>query len=399
MGKSVAFFENGSWYHRTKVLNADYSVTYSKKGGFKNREDAEESYYECKRKFENDAYGNLVKIDSDISIKQYFIYWFEKIYSTRVESTTKMVGAYTIYNLIFPNLEVDIKLRFITAEYFNEILKKVKNSFSDVSANKAREIISIMLKDTYANQIITYNPIKEIDYYARNSKNIQILNKEQIKTLLEITSRDNWYLEILLGLFCGLRRGEIQGLKFADFDIEEETVTISRQLVSDYEFDETSEVKSFKIKDYTLEERDPKTINSYRRLRVPKVIIDQVNSRLKLKEYYQAKDENFKDNDYISFQPNGMPHGVNSLNGYLKRICKKRGLPHISVHSLRHMFATILLEQGVELTKISALLGHESIHTTFEFYCEVMEDDNRISAFMNNTFSPDCIEEGKVCNF
>ena len=35
MKNSVAFFENGSWYHRTKILNNDYTVKYGKKGGFK----------------------------------------------------------------------------------------------------------------------------------------------------------------------------------------------------------------------------------------------------------------------------------------------------------------------------------------------------------------------------
>ena len=44
MGKSVAFFENGSWYHRTKTLNNDYTVKYGKKGGFKTKEEAEESF-------------------------------------------------------------------------------------------------------------------------------------------------------------------------------------------------------------------------------------------------------------------------------------------------------------------------------------------------------------------
>ena len=39
------------------------------------------------------------------------------------------------------------------------------------------------------------------------------------------------------------------------------------------------------------------------------------------------------------------------------------------------MYATILMEQGVQLPKISALLGHESVNTTFEYYCEIMDEE------------------------
>ncbi len=52
------------------------------------------------------------------------------------------------------------------------------------------------------------------------------------------------------------------------------------------------------------------------------------------------------------------------------------------------MFATILMERGVSIVKISGLLGHKSIHTTFEFYCEVMDENEKIKAFMNNKFIP-----------
>lgn len=62
---------------------------------------------------------------------------------------------------------------------------------------------------------------------------------------------------------------------------------------------------------------------------------------------------------------------------------------YLTVHSLRHMYASILTEQGVPLIKVSALLGHSSVSTTFEYYCEVMDENEQIITFMNHTFVPE----------
>ena len=70
-------------------------------------------------------------------------------------------------------------------------------------------------------------------------------------------------------------------------------------------------------------------------------------------------------------------------------ICENNSLPHITVHGLRHMFATILLERDVSIAKISGMLGHSSVHTTFEYYLEVMDADKKILEFMNKEFAPD----------
>lgn len=363
-------------------------MEYGKKGGFQTQEEAEESYDKYEKAFQEQINGKTIKLDDNITLKNYLIYWFENIFVSRIESTTKMVSSYTIYNVIIPNLDDDIRLKLVTAEYLNKILKRILANTSTAITQKAREIFSIALKDAYSNKIINYYPMDEVDRYKVSKKPIIILSKKELKQLLEYTSKENWYLEILLGVFCGLRRGEIQGLKFSDFNLEENTLTISRQLISDYAFDDNKDLRGFRIMEYGKVERDPKTANSLRKLRVPNVIIEQVKNRRKLVEYYMYKDKEFEDNDYISCQPNGKPHGVTSFNSYLTRVCKKIGLPHITVHGLRHMYATILIENGVELTKISALLGHDSIHTTFEYYCDVMEENKNINAFMNKSFVP-----------
>ena len=125
--KSVAFFENGSWYHRTKVLLEDGRTKYGKKGGFKTIEEAEKSHSLYEERFKKAVrdYQIANKVDKEILLKDYLIYWFEEIYSKRTVSTTQYLGAYTLYHLLLPNIDYDIKLRYTSAEYLDALLLKV----------------------------------------------------------------------------------------------------------------------------------------------------------------------------------------------------------------------------------------------------------------------------------
>ena len=134
---------------------------------------------------------------------------------------------------------------------------------------------SCTFKDALFDGFINYNPVPETKPYPRTKPRIRIFSKAKLKVFLRAASKNPWYLEILLGLFCGLRKGEILGLKFSDFDFEKQTVRISRQLVANPKVKE-----GFEIEEYTIIERDPKTENSFRILKVPKAIMkeeDEIN--------------------------------------------------------------------------------------------------------------------------
>ena len=123
-------------------------------------------------------------------------------------------------------------------------------------------------------------------------------------------------------------------------------------------------------------------------MKVPEVISEEIRKRKFQIEANKLKyGDQYYDHDYISCQENGVPHSTSSMNLALTKLCSRNGLPHITPHGLRHMFATILVESGVPLIKISALLGHASVTTTFEYYTDVMDENEQIINFMNNTFS------------
>lgn len=207
--KRVVFFEGKSWYHRTKELQDDLTTKYGKKGGFETPEEAEKSYWEYEKRYQKKQRDlQIAKMQKiDVMLGDYLEYWFENIFSPRIETTTRMVGAYTLYNLILPSMEADIKLKYISVEYLDALLERVAK-ICPSAGNKGRELLSIAMKDAAGDKFISYNPMPETKPYSRAKPKVRVLGKEKLKVFLEAASKNPWYLEILLGLFCGLRKGD-----------------------------------------------------------------------------------------------------------------------------------------------------------------------------------------------
>lgn len=383
--KGIAFREGGSWYHRIKVLREDGTTQYSKRGGFATAEEAEASYQQYEADYVR-AYRNYhASAFTDFDLKEYLIFWLDQIYTPRIENTTRMLSAYVLYDLLLPNINQSIKLRCVNAEYLDALLSKAAK-VCESAGNKSRELLNIALKDAVAQGYISYNPVPSTKPYKRKKATVIVLNKEELRFFLARASKNNWYLEILLGLFMGLRKGEIAGLKYGDFDLSRKTLSISRQITSN----PIVPAGQGKVSEYQVIEKEPKTQNSYRTLRVPDVIMEEVAVRKAQNDLRkEKKGDSYVDRDYISCSENGLPHSTSAFNTALTKLCRRSGLPHLTVHSLRHMYASILTEQGVPLVKVSALLGHSSVSTTFEYYCEVMDEAEKIRSFLNNNFVPE----------
>lgn len=379
------FYERNSWYHRTKIIDEYGQVKYGKKGGFDSEESARKAYEIAEKDFLKLKRKKVLegKNRQEIMLKDYLMYWHEEVLPQRAESTTLTLAAYVLYDWVLPNIENDIKMRYVNVEYMDELLERVSRCCAS-AGNTCRTYLNIAFSDAVAEGYIPRNIIPNTKPYKRKPSKIRVLKKEKLKVFLKAASNSEWYLEFLLGLFCGLRKGEILGLKFEDFDFDTHTVSIKRQLAYDISLEE----KSNKVVSRNSIEKLPKTENSIRVLRIPDIIEREVKKRRKLVENNQIiVGKDYEDHDYISCQKNGKPHSQGSMNNALSKLCARNGLPPLTVHSLRHMFATILIENRVPLVKISALLGHSSINTTFEYYCEVMDENDKIVDFLNKMYS------------
>lgn len=382
-----AFFYMGSWYHRVKILKDDFTVSYSKKGGFSTEKEALESNAKMEAEFEAKRKALSVKTRASITLLDYLSYWFYQVEVPMISSSTRMVWEIVYTDILRPHI-TDIKLAHCTVEYYDILLEKA-SAYSQSAGNKAREFLYNAMKAAVNDGYLQTNPIESTKAYPRGKPKITILSKEELKKLMVEVCKTNWFLETMLALFCGLRKGEIYGLKFADFDPIEQTVTIRRQVTQEYYFNDEGKRIGQKPT-----EKPPKTENSYRTLRVPSIIFSELENRRKAIAANKEKmGDLYIDNDYICCQKNGESSSMSAFNIAITKACKKSGVRKVSVHSFRHIYATVLLEQGVPLFKISALLGHSSIHTTFEYYCDVIDERESIRSYIDNTFGLDAEEQ------
>ena len=384
----ISFYEYSSWAHRYKIVGSNGEIIYKKKKGYKTEEESDTAYFEHEKEFEEQLNKKNEQVSKDISFKDYVIHWFEDIYSSQIEFSTEVVCSYMIYDLLFPSIDYDIKLNLVTSTYLDEILLKISKTV-EYGVYATRNLLIRIFNGAMKNKIITKNVALDTKPYHRIKPKIRILNTKQLKKFLSVAKESNWYLEILLALFCGLRKGEILALKFSDFDLENKTLRIERQLVRSGKRKRgtTSTFENRVIEHY------PKTSNSVRTLRVPDLILEELCKRRELVEINKKLfKEKYNDNDYVSCSELGKLHSLTALNTCITKICNSLSLPHVTVHACRHMCATILLENsstyvGENLAKISSFLGHSSVHTTFKYYCEVMDDNNKILSFMNSVFT------------
>ena len=79
----------------------------------------------------------------------------------------------------------------------------------------------------------------------------------------------------------------------------------------------------------------------------------------------------YEHTDWLIQDGFGQPMNPGVLTNHILSFEKKNGLPHISVHGLRHTFASMLNSEGIDIARISAELGHSNITTTLNVYTHV----------------------------
>ncbi|MGC1204477.1 MAG: tyrosine-type recombinase/integrase [Flavobacteriaceae bacterium] len=179
----------------------------------------------------------------------------------------------------------------------------------------------------------------EAIYMPRKDKKLPvILSVEEILHLLQVTKNLKHRVIIAMLYASGLRIGELISLEIKDFDFERNAIHIRN-------------AKGRKDRYATIARSIYPLLKNYHATYRPKV--------------------------YFIENPNGGMYSATSIRSFLKKSCKKANiLKTVTPHSLRHSYATHLLEQGTDIRYIQELLGHSRPETTM-IYTHVTQKDLR----------------------
>lgn len=387
-GSEVVFYEDNTWNHVVKNINVyNYTIEYGIKSGFATQELAEKSYIRSEASFRNDMSRIKKLTNMQFTFLEYLDYWMQNVYLPFCNSSAKAGYAWTIYQIIYPRIKRDVLLGMTTGKFLNELLE-MSADYCECAAPMVYKVLHLALQDAIDDGYMRNNPLPEMKRYEWKAPQITILTKEQLKIFLAaVKEYHSIYLEVLLALFCGLRKGEILGLKVSDFDKDAQTIDIERQITRDYEIVIRND-HTYKIQGQKMSVKPPKSLSSYRTLKISSFIFKELADRIaENKEILETCGEK-QWAEYICLGVKGNIKCESTYGEALKRICARNGLPRITMHGLRHMFATILIEQNVPLEKISKLMGHKSISTTFVVYCGIMEAKEKISEVIEGSMDP-----------
>ncbi len=285
-------------------------------------------------------------------------YIISKKADVRVSSLNKSIG--TIKNHVIPYL-ANVKLEKLDVR----TIQNWKNMISakDLAIKTKQNIykeFSTMLNYAVKMGYILSSPLykagnfKDV-YFDKPADKIQYYTAEQFKKYISEAEKHNktlidkgFIVFFYIAFFTGMRKGEINALKWSDIDGD--IIHVRRSVAQ-------------KIKGRPIIETPPKNKSSYRDVQMPS------NLRFILEEHKQHQKEATSDfNDDFRVCGGISCLGDTAIDNKNRFFAKEADLPRIRIHDFRHSHASLLANNGINIQEIARRLGHSKIEITWNTY-------------------------------
>lgn len=225
-------------------------------------------------------------------------------------------------------------------------------------------ISSIM---NYAIQLgyITVNPCANLVFPKSKKAEPVVYDQVETERFLRLLMTDEtvplrYQCFFVLAIFGGYREGEILGFEWDDFDFQNCVVMVKRESVY--------------TKEKGLYTDEPKTKRSVRCSKLPVFVIKLLQRYKEKRELERETFElNWRTTNRVFVSDTGRPLFPSAPLNWLRKFLKRHNLKNVNVHSFRHLNASLLITNGVDIQTVSEYLGHSTTATTLNFYSHTYE--------------------------
>ncbi|MGB3327557.1 MAG: site-specific integrase [Thermomicrobiales bacterium] len=272
-------------------------------------------------------------------------------------------GTYTTYTkraetFIFPALGkvLVVELDTRTVQRWADGLRKAGVARSTIDG--ARAILAGMYKDLIRLGAVSRNPVANIRVGGVASKAYTTWTFEQVQAVLASLADDPmWHAMYRVALFTGMRPGELRVLRWSSVDLDDGVIRVERHEARD---DEGRVV-----------DLDGTKTGAGRSILVPASVVAALKTWRARQRVQRMEAASWDARGYVFTAANG--HWVSQAVCQRRHevVVKTAQVPRVTLHEMRHTYATMELASGTDIKIVSVRLGHANVEMTMNVYQHV----------------------------
>lgn len=246
-----------------------------------------------------------------------------------------------------------------------KVFEKVEKSkgLSPKTVKNYISFVSSVFDYGVRTRVIAHNPCEHCSLPTITEPDRKMLSLDEADRFLDIleTAPLKYQAFFKLALYGGFRAGEVLGLQWDDIDFRLNIVQIKR----------TAHYSKALGHFCTT----PKTKTSCRILKLPEHVIDTLQKlQVEQRNLYEFGGVLWNEQTRVFTTDTFVPMNSSTFSNWYRRIAEKNDLPLVSLHSFRHLNASLLINSGTDITTVASTLGHAQTTTTLNVYAHAFQE-------------------------